>query len=205
LPVLYTPPLAPPAATHKALYDEASSRRLQDRDEMWGWWLSRRPAKGPARKPTGSVRGGSASQADLEGQRSPRGAAGLLGASPRRLSGLVAPLSPYDIEEEVEEEVEEDEEEERILGLWGGIGWLTFVTLLVALCSGYVVETIEEASAALSLPLPFIATIVLPIVGNAAEHASAIIFALKNRMVRLLLFLPLLLIDLWTEFLEKQL
>ena len=28
----------------------------------------------------------------------------------------------------------------------------------------------------------FIGTIVLPIVGNAAEHASAVIFAMKNRM-----------------------
>jgi Ca2+:H+ antiporter len=30
--------------------------------------------------------------------------------------------------------------------------------------------------------MPFLSTIVLPIVGNAAEHASAIIFAMKNRL-----------------------
>lgn len=32
------------------------------------------------------------------------------------------------------------------------------------------------------MPLPFLVTILLPIVGNAAEHASAIVFAFKNRM-----------------------
>lgn len=30
--------------------------------------------------------------------------------------------------------------------------------------------------------MPFLTTIVVPIVGNAAEHASALLFAVKNRM-----------------------
>ena len=34
----------------------------------------------------------------------------------------------------------------------------------------------------MKIPMPFLVTIVLPIVGNAAEHASALIFAWKNRM-----------------------
>jgi hypothetical protein len=34
----------------------------------------------------------------------------------------------------------------------------------------------------LKVPMPFLTTIVVPIVGNAAEHASALIFAVKNRM-----------------------
>lgn len=39
-----------------------------------------------------------------------------------------------------------------------------------------------EASKQLRVPMPFLTTIVVPIVGNAAEHASALIFAVKNRM-----------------------
>lgn len=39
-----------------------------------------------------------------------------------------------------------------------------------------------EASRQLKIPMPFLTTIVVPIVGNAAEHASALIFAVKNRM-----------------------
>ena len=40
----------------------------------------------------------------------------------------------------------------------------------------------QGASQSLKIPMPFLVTIVLPIVGNAAEHASALIFAWKNRM-----------------------
>ena len=32
------------------------------------------------------------------------------------------------------------------------------------------------------IPLPFVSTILLPIVGNAAEHAAAVLFAMKNKM-----------------------
>lgn len=40
----------------------------------------------------------------------------------------------------------------------------------------------QGASTALHMPMPFLTTILLPIVGNAAEHASAIVFAYKNRI-----------------------
>jgi calcium/proton exchanger cax len=41
----------------------------------------------------------------------------------------------------------------------------------------------QGASSSLGLPLAFISVIILPIVGNAAEHASAIMFALKDKLV----------------------
>ena len=34
----------------------------------------------------------------------------------------------------------------------------------------------------MGVPLLFIGTILLPIVGNAAEHAAAVIFAYRNKM-----------------------
>jgi Ca2+:H+ antiporter len=75
-----------------------------------------------------------------------------------------------------------DEEEEAVLGFWGAIVWLTILTLLVTVLSDYVVHTIEGAAEELNLPVSFISTILLPIVGNAAEHASAVLFAMKNKM-----------------------
>lgn len=33
------------------------------------------------------------------------------------------------------------------------------------------------------MPVAFICVILLPIVGNAAEHASAVMFAMKNKLV----------------------
>lgn len=36
------------------------------------------------------------------------------------------------------------------------------------------------------MPVAFISVILLPIVGNAAEHASAIMFAMKDKLVSFL-------------------
>ena len=33
------------------------------------------------------------------------------------------------------------------------------------------------------MPIAFISVILLPIIGNAAEHASAIMFAMKDKLV----------------------
>eukprot|EP00898_Chlorokybus_atmophyticus_P004066 jgi/Chlat1/4660/Chrsp3S09027 len=74
------------------------------------------------------------------------------------------------------------DEEDPILGFWGAIGWLTVLTFFIALLSDYLVDAIEGASAGWDIPVAFISVIILPIVGNAAEHASAIMFAMKNKM-----------------------
>ena len=42
---------------------------------------------------------------------------------------------------------------------------------------------LQGASDSLNLPVAFISVILLPIVGNAAEHASAIMFAMKDKLV----------------------
>lgn len=76
----------------------------------------------------------------------------------------------------------QEEEEEAVLGFWGAIAWLAILTLFVTILSDYVVNTIEGAAEQLKLPVAFISTILLPIVGNAAEHASAVMFAMKNKM-----------------------
>jgi Ca2+:H+ antiporter len=41
---------------------------------------------------------------------------------------------------------------------------------------------VQAASESWELSVSFISIILLPIVGNAAEHAGAVIFALKNKM-----------------------
>lgn len=42
---------------------------------------------------------------------------------------------------------------------------------------------LQGASDSLNMPVAFISVILLPIVGNAAEHASAIMFAMKDKLV----------------------
>ncbi|KAH6557687.1 hypothetical protein KP509_1Z100600 [Ceratopteris richardii] len=86
----------------------------------------------------------------------------------------------YDIPDDVEESVEDCEEVK--LSLKGALIWLAILTILISVLSNYLVDAIEEASKSLSIPLAFISVIILPIVGNAAEHASAIMFAVRDKL-----------------------
>ncbi|KAL5721060.1 Vacuolar cation/proton exchanger 3 [Ranunculus cassubicifolius] len=73
-------------------------------------------------------------------------------------------------------------EDEAVLSFWSAMVWLIGMTAVVALLSEYVVGTIEDASNSWGLSVSFISIILLPIVGNAAEHAGAVIFAFKNKL-----------------------
>ncbi|MGG3268370.1 calcium/proton exchanger [Priestia aryabhattai] len=78
------------------------------------------------------------------------------------------------------EEVEEHEEPE--WSMWKAIAVLFLSTLAVAYVSESLVSTIEIVSESFGWSELFIGVIIVAIVGNAAEHASAIIMAVKNRM-----------------------
>uniref|UniRef100_A0A061RVE4 Vacuolar cation/proton exchanger n=1 Tax=Tetraselmis sp. GSL018 TaxID=582737 RepID=A0A061RVE4_9CHLO len=80
-----------------------------------------------------------------------------------------------------DKESDSDDEEEPVLGYWGSIFWLAVFTVFVSILSDNIVDTIEGAAKSWNVPLPFVSTILLPIVGNAAEHAAAVMFALKNK------------------------
>uniref|UniRef100_A0A803LXC7 Sodium/calcium exchanger membrane region domain-containing protein n=1 Tax=Chenopodium quinoa TaxID=63459 RepID=A0A803LXC7_CHEQI len=82
-----------------------------------------------------------------------------------------------------EEEPDDNCEDERaIIGFWSAFSWLVGMTVVIALLSEYIVGTIEAASISWGIPISFLSIIMLPIVGNAAEHAGAIIFAYKNKL-----------------------
>ncbi|KAM7483961.1 hypothetical protein LguiB_008544 [Lonicera macranthoides] len=87
------------------------------------------------------------------------------------------------IDEEIETNGEDSEEEEAPeITLMEAVGWLAILTVWVSVLSGYLVDAIQGASDSLNMPVAFISVILLPIVGNAAEHASAIMFAMKNKL-----------------------
>lgn len=73
-------------------------------------------------------------------------------------------------------------EETAVIGFWSAFAWLVGMTGVIALLSEYVVGTIEDTSDSWGLSVSFISLILLPIVGNAAEHAGSVIFAFKNKL-----------------------
>eukprot|EP00993_Chasmostoma_nieuportense_P001813 NODE_2660_length_1124_cov_33.842528_g2538_i0.p1 GENE.NODE_2660_length_1124_cov_33.842528_g2538_i0~~NODE_2660_length_1124_cov_33.842528_g2538_i0.p1 ORF type:complete len:327 (+),score=91.68 NODE_2660_length_1124_cov_33.842528_g2538_i0:116-982(+) len=74
------------------------------------------------------------------------------------------------------------EEEEPSYSLVVSVGGLAIATLLISLESDILVDSIQPAAEALGLSQAFIGVILVPIVGNAAEHATAILMAHHGRM-----------------------
>ena len=62
------------------------------------------------------------------------------------------------------------------------IGLLLGTTAVVALEAEFLVSSLEPALNDLGLSPLFVGLIVIPIIGNAAEHSSAIMFALRNKV-----------------------
>ncbi|TVU02253.1 hypothetical protein EJB05_52247, partial [Eragrostis curvula] len=77
---------------------------------------------------------------------------------------------------------DDDAADNTVIGFASAVIWLIGMAAVIAMLSNYVVTTIEEASESLGISVRFVSVILLPIVGNAAEHAGAIIFAFKNKI-----------------------
>ncbi|KAL9034683.1 MAG: hypothetical protein Q9214_006935, partial [Letrouitia sp. 1 TL-2023] len=85
-------------------------------------------------------------------------------------------------EERNAEEGAGEPEEEHILSPWAAGVALVIVTILVAVCAEYLVDSIDSIVETAHISRTFIGLILLPIVGNAAEHVTAVVVASKNKM-----------------------
>ena len=85
----------------------------------------------------------------------------------------------YEDEEEVEDD---DEPEEPLISLSSALLLLLLITLLISFCSDNLIDSIAPVTRAWNINESFVGIILLPIVGNAAEHATAVTCALKNKL-----------------------
>ncbi|MBE7179839.1 MAG: calcium/proton exchanger, partial [Terriglobus roseus] len=83
---------------------------------------------------------------------------------------------------DAEAQAESEEEGEHILSPIAATVALCIITVLVALCAEYLVDSIDSIVESTGISKTFIGLILLPIVGNAAEHVTACIVAWKNKM-----------------------
>lgn len=81
-----------------------------------------------------------------------------------------------------DEEEEEEEFETPSLSVIGALVTLAISTTLVAFCSEFMVSSINGLTATGGVSTTFVGLILLPIVGNAAEHATAVTVAMKDKM-----------------------
>ena len=83
---------------------------------------------------------------------------------------------------ELERDCEETEEHEQPWSRGKSILVLLGATAFVALISEFLVGAVEDARGSLGLTEVFVGVIVVAIIGNAAEHSSAILMAMRNKM-----------------------
>ncbi|KAJ1327999.1 Ca2+:H+ antiporter [Microdochium nivale] len=83
----------------------------------------------------------------------------------------------HDVDEE-----EEEEEKEEHMSPWSAGVVLIVTTVLVSICADYLVESIDSLVERAHISRNFIGLILIPIVGNAAEHVTAVVVAVKNKM-----------------------
>lgn len=69
-------------------------------------------------------------------------------------------------------DTDDEEEEEDVLGFWNSIFWLAAITTLIAVLSEAISDSIQNAANDAGVSGIFLSAILLPIVGNAAEHAG---------------------------------
>ncbi len=73
-------------------------------------------------------------------------------------------------------------QEDAAWSVWKAITILALVTALVAFMSEFLVGSVEAARESLGLTEVFVGVIIVAIIGNAAEHSTAVSVALKNKM-----------------------
>ncbi|KAJ5635663.1 uncharacterized protein N7484_008976 [Penicillium longicatenatum] len=76
----------------------------------------------------------------------------------------------------------DDEPEEPQLLIWVAALTLVVSTAFVGVCAEFMVDSISALTATGSIGETFVGLILLPIVGNAAEHATAVTVACKDKM-----------------------
>ncbi|AGY58085.1 calcium/proton exchanger [Gloeobacter kilaueensis] len=79
-------------------------------------------------------------------------------------------------------EGEEEEHPRSKVNVPLAVATLLGATVLIAFESEFLVGAIEKTTSALGLTELFVGVIIVPLVGNAAEHATAVTVAMKNKM-----------------------
>ena len=77
---------------------------------------------------------------------------------------------------------QDDSEDKPHMALWIAISGLLFLTLLITKLSDYLVQSIDGFCDSSGVSRTFVGLIILPIVGNAVEHITAVTVARKNKM-----------------------
>lgn len=100
----------------------------------------------------------------------------------RTHKNLFNPDPPSDSGEAGGNGEEDEEEEETSMSAWSAAAVLIGVTVVISFCADYLVDSIDDIVASGKISKNFIGLILIPIVGNAAEHVTACVVAIRDKM-----------------------
>jgi Ca2+:H+ antiporter len=86
-----------------------------------------------------------------------------------------------DLENQEENDGEGHQDGDTLSPIAAGIA-LVVVTVMVSVCADYLVDSIDAIVESAHISRTFIGLILIPIVGNAAEHVTAVVVAYKGKM-----------------------
>jgi len=95
-------------------------------------------------------------------------------------TGEITSLEKLSSLKSIKEEEEDDDELE--MSILGSMTLLCVCTVFVAVLSEFLVGSIEPMSTSAGMGEPFVGMILLPIIGNAVEHITAVRMARKGKM-----------------------
>ncbi|RDA85781.1 hypothetical protein CP532_6302 [Ophiocordyceps camponoti-leonardi (nom. inval.)] len=81
-----------------------------------------------------------------------------------------------------EHDDDDDDDNDPEIGPISASAVLIVTTVLVAICAQYLVGSIDAIVATQNISKTFIGLILIPIVGNAAEHVTAVVVAMEDKM-----------------------
>lgn len=90
--------------------------------------------------------------------------------------------TPYIVALDISQESLDKEEDDNHISRTSAVILLLASTGLVAICAEFMVSSIDHLVKTTPLSEAFVGLIILPIVGNAAEHVTAVTVAAKNKM-----------------------
>ncbi|KLU92147.1 vacuolar calcium ion transporter [Magnaporthiopsis poae ATCC 64411] len=97
-------------------------------------------------------------------------------------NGINSTTSTVVSDEEAQSSVGGEEDDETHMLWWAAALVLVGTTVVISFCADYLVESIEPIVETGILSRAFIGLILIPIVGNAAEHVTACVVAVRNKM-----------------------
>ncbi|EEE56268.1 hypothetical protein OsJ_05313 [Oryza sativa Japonica Group] len=82
----------------------------------------------------------------------------------------------------IQDDVDGNDDEVPEISKREAISWIAIFIAWISMLSYYLVDAIDGASKAWNIPVAFISVVLLPVVGNSAGHANAVMFAVKDKL-----------------------